>query len=58
MQEKFCLPCDLRRNEDNMAAKIANIFDFLRGLFCGILIGLTERPTNPRSAINDFLQKR
>jgi hypothetical protein len=41
-----------------MATKIRNFFDFLRGLFCGVLVGLTERPTNPRTALNDFLQKR
>jgi hypothetical protein len=41
-----------------MAPKIANIFDFLKGLLMGVWIGITIRPDKAEAIIAKVLRKR
>jgi hypothetical protein len=50
---------DLKRNEDSMATKVANFFDFFKGFLYGVWIGITTNPFKSNAIlIEEIMQKR
>jgi hypothetical protein len=39
-------------------ARFFGIFDFLKGLFVGVLVGITTNPMNSKSVVEDILRKK